>query len=49
MWRLLASSEALQKDFDCGPGYCTSLVQLDVWKMIESEPLKKPLSGRGIS
>ncbi len=38
---LQASSQALQKEVDGGPDYSTPLVQLDVRKMIESEPLRE--------
>ena len=38
---LQASSQALQKEVDCGPGYSTPIVQLDVRKMIEFEPLRE--------
>ena len=41
MQDLQASSQALQKEVDCGPGYSTSIVQLDVRKMIEFEPLRE--------
>ena len=40
---------ARQIDVDSGPGYSASMVQLDMRKMIESEPPEKPLSDRAIS
>ena len=38
-----------QIDIDSDPGYSASMVQLDMRKMIESEPPEKPLSDLAIS